>query len=522
VTVTDIDEQSLLTFPSKGAALGGRMSWVRTVLTDALPDVDRVVYLDADTLVRHSVLPLWTALDGAPIAAVTNTTEPAMYEYVQSLGLSDPAEYFNAGVLVMDLAQWREEGVIERITALSRERPLRWYDQDALNVVFAGRWRRLHPRWNAMNSLWFWTEHARRIFTDDELDTARANPAIAHFEGPHVVKPWHYLSRHPFREEYRAALAKTAWTGRSLDERTLATRAIARLPDNRQLMAYARWKDVSAKGASVRRRAINLGARARAKARNPKVSTVVSPLENMLFEGTLRLYFETGEDAMEQIRAGLAAAGVSEPPTRVLDLPSGYGRVLRYMRASWPEAELVAMELREGAPEFCAAAFGARPVQSVNPLWTVDGVGEDFDLVWSGSLLTHMDSADWVPTLRYFRDRLRPGGAMIFTTHGERSIQLLARDPGTIEIVRSACEGWTGDYGLDDADAAAMVKRARDTGFAFTDYGWDVGAAWGLSVSTPEWVRRIVASVDDLELVAFVPHGWSEHQDVWAYTRKVR
>src|SRR5687767_5932948 len=105
--------------------------------------------------------------------------------------------------------------------------------------------------------------------------------------------------------------------------------------------------------AGVRRRVINVMARARARRRHPGVSTAVSAHDNMLFQGTLRLYFEVGASAFEQIRMGLDAAGLGDPQ-RVLDIPSGYGRVLRFMRSAWPEAEIVAMELLAGAPEFCA------------------------------------------------------------------------------------------------------------------------------------------------------------------------
>jgi SAM-dependent methyltransferase len=236
----------------------------------------------------------------------------------------------------------------------------------------------------------------------------------------------------------------------------------------------------------------------------------------MLFEGTLRLYFETGEDALAQIRLGLDAAGLNEP-RRILDVPSGYGRVLRYMRVAWPNADITAMELRAGAPEFCAAEFAARPVRSANPIWSVESAGDEYDLVWSGSLLSHFDSDSWVPTLRYFRERLRPGGVLIFTTHGERSIDLLARDPAAVDLVRTACEGWTGDYGVRDADA--MVQRARSSGFAFEDYGWDPAAKWGVSVSTPAWVRAAADEAGGLEFVQHAPHGWYEHQDVWTFTR---
>ncbi len=239
------DEDAVAMLPSKGAALGGRMSWMRVALPDALPDVERVIYLDADTLVRHSLLPLWNSLDGAPIAAVANVTEPAMYPHLESLGLADPRDYFNAGVLVIDLGGWRDEGVTDGLMRFATSRPLPWYDQDALNVVFAGRWQRLHPRWNAMNSLWGWAHHAKRIFAEDALAAARADPAVLHFEGPAFVKPWHYLSRHPFRFEYQAALGRTAWADRPLEERTLATRLISRLPEAHRVPAYLRWKQLS-------------------------------------------------------------------------------------------------------------------------------------------------------------------------------------------------------------------------------------------------------------------------------------
>lgn len=256
--------------------------------------------------------------------------------------------------------------------------------------------------------------------------------------------------------------------------------------------------------------------RARAKRRNPRLITCVARTDNMRLNGGLQLYFEVGESALEQIQRGLHAGGVGEPRA-VLDAPSGYGRVLRYMRAAWPEADLVAMDLLAPAVDYCAATFGARPVRSADPIWAVDGVGDSFDLVWSGSLLTHFDADAWGPTLAYFRDRLRPGGALIFTTHGERSIRLVSEDAETHAIVQRACPGWSGDYGL--RDPSAVVHRARSSGFAFEAYPWHEPGTWGLSVSTADWVRDTADAVGGLRYVSHVEHGWFEHQDVWTYIR---
>ena len=46
--------------------------------------------------------------------------------------------------------------------------------------------------------------------------------------------------------------------------------------------------------------------------------------------------------------------------------------------------------------EFCATAFDAEPILSREPLWDAD-IGDGYDLIWSGSLLTHFP-ADAVGT----------------------------------------------------------------------------------------------------------------------------
>jgi lipopolysaccharide biosynthesis glycosyltransferase len=236
-----LDEERLATLPSKGADLGGRVSWARIALADALPGLERVVYLDADTLVTASLAPLGVLdLQGAPVAAVRNVTEPEMQPRLYELGVA-PEDYFNAGVLVVDLQQWRAEdagrGLVELVR---RHRDLVWFDQDALNSLFAGRWLPLSPRWNAMNSLWTWPDLAVEAFGEHDVSEATTNPAVLHFEGPGLAKPWHFLCEHPWREHYRAVLARTPWAGTPLSDQTLATRLIARLPRRYRVEAFAR------------------------------------------------------------------------------------------------------------------------------------------------------------------------------------------------------------------------------------------------------------------------------------------
>ena len=187
--------------------------WYRLFLPERLPAVDRVLYLDADTLVADSLADLWaTDMDGHWVAAVTNVFEPWAAHRPAELGLRGPEAYFNSGVLLLDLAALRRDGRGEALRAFARERgaELLWPDQDALNVVLGERRLPLHPRWNCMNALAVFP-WSRDVFGAQAVEEALRRPGIRHFEGPGENKPWHLLSTAPDRERYFAHRRATPW-----------------------------------------------------------------------------------------------------------------------------------------------------------------------------------------------------------------------------------------------------------------------------------------------------------------------
>jgi lipopolysaccharide biosynthesis glycosyltransferase len=236
-----VDASLLAPFPSKGPAEGNHISWARLLIPDALFDVQRIIFLDADTFVARSLQPLWDQPVAAPLAAVANVVEPSMRGHVRSLGINGLGSYFNAGVLLMDLDLIRTEGLLTRAQRTTHEGfDLRWFDQDVLNIVFAGRWQEIGPEWNVQNSFLLWRPWALEMFDRDSLDEALRIPGILHFEGPLLCKPWHYLCQHPRRDEYRAVLAQTPWSDVGLKDRSIGTRAIRRLPASWRLPMYRR------------------------------------------------------------------------------------------------------------------------------------------------------------------------------------------------------------------------------------------------------------------------------------------
>lgn len=186
--------------------------WYRVFLPELLPQLERVLYLDADAIAVDSLEPLWQSdLGGHAVAAVTNVFQHDHVEIPARLGI-DRARYFNTGVLLIDLEAFRTDGLADEVLAAARAKHelLAFPEQDAMNVVLADRRLALHPRWNLMNSILLFAS-AEAVLGARAVAEARERPAIRHFEGPSVNKPWHLLCERDGAELYRRHRRRTPW-----------------------------------------------------------------------------------------------------------------------------------------------------------------------------------------------------------------------------------------------------------------------------------------------------------------------
>jgi lipopolysaccharide biosynthesis glycosyltransferase len=187
--------------------------WYRIFLPKLLPEVDRVLYLDVDTIALDSLEPMWDIdLTDSHVAAVTNVFYLRSHaQRPVELGIA-PTEYFNSGVVLMNLNLMRRDDSARALFdyAVEHAAELAWPDQDALNVVLGNGRVPLHPRWNCMNSV-LQFPWAADVFGAEAVEEARARPAIRHFEGPTINKPWHYGSESPMREVYFEHRKQTPW-----------------------------------------------------------------------------------------------------------------------------------------------------------------------------------------------------------------------------------------------------------------------------------------------------------------------
>jgi lipopolysaccharide biosynthesis glycosyltransferase len=183
-----------------------KITFARLLIPRIFPDTtSRVLYLDSDLLVMRALGPLWeTDLGGAVVGAVSDAwldlaSKP---DGPKCEGLPRVHDYFNAGVLLMDLDLWRKKQVSERALEYLRQHPRSPYsDQDALNVACDQLWKKVDPQWNFQAHL----KPAPNMPADQK-------PGIIHFAT--MSKPWKASARNPYAKLY------DAFRGRTLFART--------------------------------------------------------------------------------------------------------------------------------------------------------------------------------------------------------------------------------------------------------------------------------------------------------------
>lgn len=171
-------------------------AYARLLLPHLLPQsIERVLYLDADTIVRRSLAELFeTPLGGRSTAAAP---DPYDEDLRKQTGLP---RYFNSGVLLMDLARWRAQDIGRRCLIFAHEQRSRliFGDQCALNHVLRDDIEPLHSKWN----------HAVQ---PGDPRSGDGSGDIVHFVGS--TKPWQAWYEHPAGELYWRYLNVSPWSG---------------------------------------------------------------------------------------------------------------------------------------------------------------------------------------------------------------------------------------------------------------------------------------------------------------------
>lgn len=203
----------------------------RLGVAELLHSRNRIIFIDTDGIVNEDLSSLGRMdMEGNLIAAVhdftmesfQNMKVPVLQEcgelnamtYCERyLAMGAAAnDYFQAGLVVMDLAAWRKEKLAKTMISDVLSRPYWFLDQDVMNKHLVGRVKWLDPKWNVVS---LDTRHRSYLSNASQTTLARADayPSFIHFAG--YGKPWNSAG-HAKAQEYWRCLRQTPFYEKTL------------------------------------------------------------------------------------------------------------------------------------------------------------------------------------------------------------------------------------------------------------------------------------------------------------------
>ena len=194
-------------------------SYARLFLSSIIPkSYDKILYLDCDTIVRDSLADFWNIdLGENMVAGVWDIVDSF---FLKKIGLNVEEYYVNAGVILINLAGWRETHLEKQFLDFIRKfnGNVPHHDQGTINGVCRQKKYIVSPKYNAMSNIYSFSVRTikrlyfmDRFYSQEDLDGAKNNPAILHFTTGLVGRPWEKNCTHPMQEEYLKVANVSPW-----------------------------------------------------------------------------------------------------------------------------------------------------------------------------------------------------------------------------------------------------------------------------------------------------------------------
>ena len=218
-------------------------------------------------------------------------------------------------------------------------------------------------------------------------------------------------------------------------------------------------------------------------------------------KGAFAHYKSVGISALANIETSLREAHRNfEGIESCLDFASGYGRVTRALLTKIPASKITAADIDREAVQFCSSEFGTKPLFGHFNFNEIS-FPEEYDLIWAGSLLTHLPPPSCVQLLKTLRGVLKARGLLIFSTHGESCLEQSLESNHQCKTLQT----YTGRLLRE-----GVCYIARDP------LGY-----YGTTLHSTPYIKKLLHEKFSkaLRFVRFSKRGWDNHQDVWSYQK---
>lgn len=234
------------------------------------------------------------------------------------------------------------------------------------------------------------------------------------------------------------------------------------------------------------------------------IEPTIADGDGMLGPGGEEYYLRVGLSAADLLQEALRVSSTDKAAIgKTLDFACGYGRVARMLKAVFPSAALTVCDLDRKAVAATVSILGCEYAYSEKDLGSFT-LPTQYDLIWVGSLFTHIDVEYSEVVLGFLARHLAPGGILVFTTHGE--------------LVAKRIFSGERPYSLDPDQIGALRQEYEDSDFAFQPYRGQTD--YGISIARPSHISRLIESEGSLNQTLYIERGWVRHQDVYVSVAK--
>jgi lipopolysaccharide biosynthesis glycosyltransferase len=204
-----------------------RLTYARFLIPTICKYSDKAIWMDSDIVVKRDPFNLYiedveeyylaAARDIRAVGELNDPNDPQMDNFTKKLKLKNPYDYFQAGVMLLNIKKIAEDFSLEKLLKEAQRKDLRWLDQDVLNLLCQGHIKYISQKWNYVVRAHIPIEDYAPAEIKKEWDLAKKNPWIIHYAGrrqPVYVKDveffdefWKYARESPFYESLIVEMA---------------------------------------------------------------------------------------------------------------------------------------------------------------------------------------------------------------------------------------------------------------------------------------------------------------------------
>ncbi len=197
-------------------------------------DVERLLYIDSDSIVCGSLkslvdMDMGDACVGVVLDALGN-------KYKLLLGFSTKETYFNAGVTLINVLNWKKNKCDEILIDHIKNTRAKYCnpDQDLFNLALRGKTMVLLPEYNFMPVHRAYSDKAYsrcygfdNYYTKEQIEHAREHPIILHTYRFMGEFPWHMGNVHPDNDAFDYYMEMSPW--KDYEKKPAVTRAVLKI-----------------------------------------------------------------------------------------------------------------------------------------------------------------------------------------------------------------------------------------------------------------------------------------------------